>query len=46
VQVNSEKGMYSIVLPKSQKGTHKRIHCIIIEREDIKIVYEYYDKIF
>ena len=46
VQVNSEKGMYSIVLPKSKKGTHKRVHCIIIEREDIKIVYEYYDKIF
>lgn len=43
VQVNSERGVYSIVLPKSKKGTHKRVHCIIIEREDIKIVYEHYD---
>ena len=43
VQVNSERGMYSIILPKSKKGTHKRVHCIIIEREDIRIVYEHYD---
>ena len=46
VQINSEKGLYSIVLPKSRKGTHKRVHCIIIEREDVKIVYEHYDKIY
>jgi len=44
VQINSEEGMYSIVLPKSKKGKYKKIHCIIIEREDIKIEYEYYDK--
>ena len=43
MQINSERGMYSIVLPKSKKGTHKRVHCIIIEREDISIVYEHYD---
>ena len=43
VQVNSERGMYSIILPKSKKGTHKRVHCIIIEREDVKVVYEHYD---
>jgi hypothetical protein len=46
VLVNSERGMYSIILPKSSKGTHKRVHCIIIEREDVKVVYEHYDKIF
>lgn len=43
VQISSEKGMYSIILPKSKKGTHKRVHCIIIEREDVKVVYEHYD---
>ena len=46
VQINSERGMYSIVLPKSKKGANKRVHCIIIEREDVKIVYEHYDKIY
>ena len=46
VQINSEKGMYSIILPKSKVGKCKRVHCIIIEREDVKIVYEHYDKIF
>lgn len=46
VQINSENGVYSIVLPKSKKGTHKRVHCIIIEREEVKIEYEYYDKIY
>jgi len=45
VQINSERGMYSIILPKSKKGMYKRVHCIIIEREDIKIVYEHYDKV-
>ena len=44
VQVNSERGLYSIILPKSKKGMYKRVQCIIIEREDIKIVYEHYDK--
>ena len=44
VQVNSEKGVYSIVLPKSKKGMYKRVHCIIIERDKIEIVYEHYDK--
>jgi len=43
VQVNSERGLYSIILPKSKEGAHKRVHCIIIEREDIKVVYEHYN---
>lgn len=43
VQINSEKGMYSIILPKSKKGTYKRVHCIIIEKEYVKVVYEHYN---
>jgi len=43
VQINSEKGMFSIVLPKSRAGKHKRVHCIIIEKEDAQVVYEQYD---
>jgi len=46
VQINSDKGMYSIVLPKSKEGKLKRVHCIIIERENIEVVYEHYDKIY
>jgi len=45
VQVNSERGLYSIILPKSKKGSCKRVHCIVIERENIKVVYEHYDRI-
>ena len=45
VQINSERGLYSIILPKSKKGKLKRVHCIIIERDKVEVVYEHYDRI-